>query len=144
MQVKTTWVTPPDALAKAIEDYAERALVAVHAAASYVGQKMQNEARANAPWENRTSNARSGLFYAVEGFGLPVLTGEVSAGAMAQKTDVATVSGSKDRLVIVVGHTVFYGKFLELCNGGRYAIVMSTMENNLPVLERMLKDLFRG
>jgi len=67
----------------------------------------------------------------------------VTGGAQSQATDTTTVSGGPDALKVVLGHTVFYGKFLELERGGRYAIVMSTIEGNLPVLERQLKKLWR-
>jgi hypothetical protein len=42
-----------------------------------------------------------------------------------------------------LGHTVFYGKYLELSNGGTHAVVMSTIEENLPMLERMLQDTLK-
>jgi hypothetical protein len=116
-------------------------LVAVYAAAVRVGEMMQNEAHAGAPWEDRSGHARSGIFYAVEGFGLGPEIGQIEPGAAAKMTDTATVSGSEDRLVITLGHTVFYGKYLELSHGGKYAIIMSTVEGNLGNLERLLKGL---
>jgi hypothetical protein len=136
------WITPPSTLAKAIQQYGQRALAAAHAAAVYWGQGLQDQARQSAPWTDRTGNARSGLFFAVDGFGLVPITGEVSLGAQGQLSDADSISGSKEHLVIVLGHTVWYGKFLELSNGGRYAVVMSTIEGNLGELERMLRDLF--
>jgi len=138
------WVKTPSSLAKQVHIYGKRVLAAVHAVAVYVGQKMQNEGRSNAPWQDRTGNARSGLFFAVDGFGLGTVVGQVRPAALETNTDAATISGDKDTLLIAFGHTVYYGKYLELDHGGRYAIVMSTMQRNLPVLERMLKDLFRG
>lgn len=138
-----TWITPPETLAKNIEYYGRRLLVAVQAAATYWGQQCQDDARQNAPWQDRTGNARSGLFFAVDGFGLEPITGKVTPGAQEKKTDVEVISGDDQHLVIMLGHTVFYGKFLELCNGGRYAVVMSTLEHNLPNLERMLKSIFQ-
>jgi hypothetical protein len=138
------WVVSPDVIAKGLEDYGERALIAVQAAATYWGQHIQNEARESAIWEDRTGNARGGLFFAVDGFGLSPLTGEVSPDAKAEMSDVTVESGSNDTLIITLGHTVFYGKFLELSNGGRYAIIMSTIESNLPNLERLLQEVFRG
>lgn len=137
------WVTPPRHLAREIDRYGQRVLVAVHAIAAYVGQQMQDQARANAPWQDRTGNARSGLFFAVDGFGLNPVVGRVSGSAPGQNTDMVSVSGDKDRLVIALGHTVYYGKFLELSNGGRYAIVMSTIEANIGRLEHMLRNLLR-
>ena len=80
----------------------------------------------------------------MDGFGLGTVVGQVRPAALETNTDAATISGDKDTLLIAFGHTVYYGKYLELDHGGRYAIVMSTMQRNLPVLERMLKDLFRG
>jgi hypothetical protein len=104
---------------------------------------MQNEARMTAPWEDRTGNARSGLFYAVDGLGFPPIVGQYNADASIQDPDPLKISGERDKLVLAMGHTVFYGKYLELSHGSKYAIVMSTIEGNLPVLEKMLEDLFK-
>ena len=133
----------PDVLAKNVLLYGDKVLVAIHAVAAFVGQAMQNSARQGAPWTDRTANARNGLFFGVDGFGLAPMFGMVSAGASAEKSDVAMVSGSRDRLVLTLGHSVYYGKFLEVCNGGKYAIVMSTMEGHLGMLEKMLRDLLK-
>jgi hypothetical protein len=137
------WVKPPSHLAKEVDRYGERILIAVHAVAAYVGQQMQDQARGRAPWQDRTGNARSGLFFAVDGFGLRPVVGQVSSGARQSGSDTASVSGDKDRLVIALGHTVYYGKYLELAHGGRYAVVMSTIEGNLGGLERMLHNLLK-
>ncbi len=112
------WVKPPSDLAKAIEQYGDRVYVAVRAVADFIAQKMQGEARQNAPWTDRTGNARSGLF---------ALTEEAAAHLVA----------------IYLAHTMEYGAHLELANAGRYAIIMPTIEANLPVIEQMLKDIFR-
>jgi len=139
------WVRgSPDDLARNVQQYGDQALAAVHAVAAYWGQMVQDEARRNARWEDRTGNARSGLFFAIDGFGLPPITGHVPSSAMAQLTDATVERGSKGLLIVTLGHTVFYGRFLELSRGARYAVVMSTIERNLPTLERMLKDLLRG
>ncbi len=138
------WVVSPKVIADGLDDYGEKVLVALQAVANYWGQSIQDEARENANWEDRTGNARSGLFFAVDGFGLTPLTGEVTPEAKSEMSDVAVESGSQDTLIIMLAHTVFYGKFLELTNGGRYAIIMSTIEANLPKLERMVQDVFRG
>lgn len=137
------WVRPPEKLIDGIRAYERRVYQAVHAVADYIGQDMANHARASAPWTDRTGNARSGLMYAVDGFGKTII-GQVGPGALEQKSDTAQVSGSAEQLVIVLGHTVFYGKYLELANGGRYAVVMATIQAKLPELERMLQALFRG
>ncbi len=137
-------VAPEDQLMPAIQKYGERALIAVQAVANYWGQLVQDDARKEAIWTDRTGNARGGLFFAVDGFGLSPLIGTVTPEAKAEMSDVAVESGSANTLIITLGHTVYYGRFLELSNGGRYAIVMSTLEKNLPALERMLQDVFKG
>jgi len=144
MQSGFQWVVSPSVIAKGLEDYGDKVMVALQAVANYWGQGVQDEARENAVWEDRTSNARGGLFFAVDGFDLGTITGEVTPEAKSEMSDVAIESGSKDTLIITLGHTVFYGKFLELSNGGRYAIVMSTLESNLPKLERMVQEVFQG
>jgi hypothetical protein len=136
-------VSPSQQLIPAVKKYGQDVLVAVQAVANYWGQFVQDDARQEAHWEDRTGNARGGLFFAVDGFGLDSLTGTVTPDATAQMSDVAVESGDKNTLIITLGHTVFYGKFLELSNGGRFAVVMSTLEGNLPKLDRMLQDTLK-
>jgi hypothetical protein len=38
---------------------------------------------------------------------------------------------------------VEYGKFLELARGGRYAIILPTIERNIPEINRLLREIFR-
>lgn len=138
------WViAPEDEIIPALDQYAEDVFSALHAVAAYWGANIQNEARDKAKWIDRTANARSGIFFAVDGFGLNPLTGEVTA-EQSLMTDVSIESGNKNTLIIALSHTVFYGKFLELSHGGKNAIIMSTIEENLPQLERMVTNLFKG
>lgn len=136
-------VSPSEELIPNIEKYGQRALVAVQAVANFWGQSVQDAARQKASWEDRTGNARSGLFFAVDGFGLGTITGSVSPEAQSMKSDVAVEEGDANTLIITLGHTVYYGKFLELDHGGQYAVIMSTIETNLPRLNRMVQELFR-
>lgn len=139
------WVISPEKeLIPNIQKYGERMFVAVQAVATYWGQQVQDDARTSAPWTDRTGAARGGLFFAVDGYGLEPVTGTVTPEASLQKSDVSIESGDKNTLVIVVSHSVYYGKFLELKNGGRYAVIVSTIEANLPRLEQMIQDLFKG
>lgn len=142
------WVVAPDVIAKGLEDYGERTLVAIQAVANYWGQGIQDEARLRVDsedlWETRTGAAQGGLFFAVDGFGFEPLVGEVEPEPKSLMSDVAVESGDKDTLIITLAHTVFYGKFLELSNGGKHAVIMSTIEKNLPNLERMVQDVFKG
>jgi hypothetical protein len=139
------WIKPPEEIQKALAAYEKKALAAAHAVAAYVGQAMQDDARQNAPWEDRTGNARGGLFFAIDGFGLPPVMGRVSvSGEAAQGEGTFDESGGPSRLILTLGHTMYYGKYLETAHGAKYAIVMSTIEGHLPQLEAMLQGLFAG
>lgn len=138
------WVIPPSAqLIPNIEKYGQLVEVALYAIAGRWGQSIQDEARRDAVWDDRTGNARGGIFYAVEGLGQGEMMGEISAGAKDLMKEVEVVSSRDGVLVIALSHTVFYGKFLEYSHGGRFGIIMSTIEKNLPALERQVQALFR-
>ena len=106
------WERPPSELATAIERYGDRVIRTVAAIAQYSATQMQNDAKANASWTDRTGNARTGLFGTSEAdFAEKVVTIYLSHGA-----------------------TIDYGVFLELGGGrdgspgsGRYAVIMRTM-----------------
>jgi hypothetical protein len=140
------WVTPPDGLQKAIKQYGEKALAAAHATVAHVGAQGQNYMRSNAPWHDRTGNARGGLFFAVDGFGQGSISGEVNVrdpSAFELNTmRGAVASGDAKTLILVFGHTMFYGVYLELDHGGAYAIVEPAMEKFIPVLKDALARLF--
>ncbi len=114
------WVRPPEQLARAIEQYGERAIVAVTAVAGRIATIMQNDARAGAPWTDRTGNARTGLFGTAE-------------RDMAERMVVIYLSHGVD---------IDYGKWLELANAGRYAVIMPTLEAHLPELRAELDAIF--
>ena len=126
------WQRPPSELATAIERYGDRVLTTVAAIAQYAATQMQNEAKANAPWTDRTGNARTGLFGTSEAdFAAKVVTIYLSHGA-----------------------TIDYGVWLELMGGsgasgngngpgsGKYAIIMRTMQNHYEPLMQMLREAF--
>lgn len=115
------WVTPPKTLIPKVEQYGDRVLVAVHAVAQFMATKMQNHSRQNAPWTDRTGNARSGLF--------GVIDEDVARGIVA--------------IYLSHGHTIHYGVALELGYGGKYAIILPTIEQHLPELQRLLASIFR-
>ena len=128
------WQRPPSELATAIERYGDRVLQAVAAIAQYAATQMQNAAKSDAPWTDRTGNARTGLFGTSEAdFARKVVTIYLSHGA-----------------------TIDYGVFLELRGGGdggggggdgspgsgRYAIIMRTMQAHYEPLMQMLREAF--
>lgn len=115
------WTRPPAELAVAIERYGDRALQAVAAVAQYAATQMQNDAKAQATWTDRTGNARTGIFGTSEAdFGAKVVTIYLSHGAV-----------------------IDYGVWLELANSGRYAVIMRTMQAHYQPLMDMLKEIFR-
>lgn len=73
--------------------------------------------RNNAPWTDRTGNARQGLF--------------------------ARAITSGDQYVIIIYHTMPYGIWLEVRWNGRYAIILPTVESVGPKLMSGLRGLFR-
>ena len=114
------WETPPSALAQAVERYGDRVLTAVAAVAQYAATQMQNDAKANAPWTDRTANARTGLFGTSEAdFARHVVTIYLSHGA-----------------------TIDYGLWLEIANSGTYAVIMRTMETHYQDVMDMLREVF--
>lgn len=114
------WSTPPSELATAVERYGDRVLVAVAAVAQRVATEMQNQAKADAPWTDRTGNARTGIFGTSEAdFAAHVVTIYLSHGA-----------------------TIDYGVFLELSRSGSHAVIMRTMQAHYEPLMQMLREIF--
>lgn len=119
-QAGIRWTTPPSELARAVERYGDRVLTAVAAVAQRVATEMQNQAQADAPWTDRTGNARTGIYGTSEAdFAARVVTIYLSHGA-----------------------TIDYGVWLELANSGRYAVIMRTMETFYDPLMAMLREIF--
>ncbi len=120
MRLQVKWVTPPSYLAAAVRQYGDKVFVAVHAVASRIATEAQNEMRSNAPWTDRTGNARSALFSIAE-------------------------QAAKDMVILYLSHgtAIYYGVFLETKYAGKYAIIVPTMQRILPKLEQMLKDIFK-
>jgi hypothetical protein len=77
---------------------------------------LEGRAKNDAPWQDRTGNARNGLFGAIE-----ARTNEV---------------------IIKLGHSVEYGIFLELARDGRYAILKPTLDKAIPDIYRTYKKLW--
>jgi hypothetical protein len=77
--------------------------------------EMEQWAKANAPWQDRTGNARAGLSAVPKD----------SPGVVAE---------------VIISHGVDYGVWLEIANGGRYAIVAKTIDTFGPL---MMRDMQR-
>jgi len=133
------WTRPPSALNPAIAAYGDKVTAAVIAVAKFIGAKAESYAKANAPWTDRTANARQGLFYAVDAES----GGEVSGSARLSGQESEAISAAKDVVALYLSHSMNYGVFLELSNAGRYKIIMPTLEAHYNELMQMLRGIFR-
>lgn len=80
---------------------------------------VEQEAKANAPWSDRTGAARAGLY--------------------------ADVYNDGGEVVLELGHTVDYGQWLELIQDGQYAIILPTLEKMADsVLQAAAGGLYPG
>ncbi len=111
------WIVPPSAWDGEFRQHPENVMVALLAIGQRAGTEMQNQAKRDAPWTDRTGNARTGLI------------------GTADKIGATQVE-------IVLGHTVVYGVKLELGHGRRFAVVEATIENYLPQLEGLIREVF--
>ena len=100
-----TWVVGPEqAFGELAEEYTRAIHRSVRAIADRWAPEIQNWMKENAPWTDRTGNARQGLYTEVQ--------------------DVANVMVS-----IILSHGVDYGLFLEVSNQGRYAIINPAIDH---------------
>lgn len=93
-----------------------RADRAIAAACAFHATRAQAYARSNAPWTDRTTNARNGLF--------------------------AKAERARPFYRIIIGHGVSYGIWLEVRWSGRYAIIRPTVDNEGPELMRTVGQLY--
>lgn len=111
---RVTW--DDRALTAQLKTFDTRVEAAITAATAYHATRAVAYARANAPWQDRTSNARNGLFARAE----------------------------RDNHVhrIIVGHSVPYGLWLEVRWSGRYQILRPTIDHEGPELMQTVTQLF--
>lgn len=82
------------------------------------GARMERWAKLNRQWLDRTGAARSGLHYRIEKKG--------------------------DRIRLYFSHGVDYGENLETVSGGKYAIIMPTLQRFAPQIMNKLRSFLRG
>ncbi len=111
------WESSPGDMAKRVEAYGKRLLQAVYELAVKWTQQLVNEMKETHPWKNRTGAAEKNLF------------GRVVRVAMGA--------------VLILGHGVTYGIYLERKNAGRYAIVHPTLQRNYAAIMASLQQLVR-
>ena len=102
------WTVPPD---QAFNELTEAYISAIHRGIYAIAQKwapqIENWMKANAPWTDRTANARQGLW-----------------------TEVQQAINIMVR--INLWHGVEYGIYLELKNAGRFAIINPAIDHFSP------------
>jgi len=106
-----------DAIQQRMDAYGRAVLAAVRNVATYWSPIVEAEAKANAPWTDRTGQARQGLRGFVE---------DLSATSVA----------------LYLSHQKEYGIYLELAYQARYAIIMPTLEAHYQPVMDMLKEIF--
>lgn len=92
------------AVQRNLQAWADRQRAEVVLLAQRWAGTLEARAKTHAPWTDRTSNARNGLFGTTE------------------------VRGNE--IIIRIGHTIEYGVFLELANEGRFAILKPTITDS--------------
>lgn len=107
-----------DDIQRNLDVYASKIHQAVRLVGEYFAPVVENAAKTNASWTDRTGAARQGLHGFVE--------------------DV-----SESVVLLVLAHGVDYGIFLELKHQGRYAIILPTLEESYPKVMEMLREVFR-
>lgn len=91
--------------------YARAIRAGLHAIAQKWAAILENEMRQQAPWTDRTGNARQSLY---------------------ARVDPPTAIEIFDVIELVLAHGVEYGVYLELKNQGRFAIVNPTIDRAAP------------
>lgn len=111
------WKEPPeDTVIPALEEYLRAIHNGVLAIAQFWSPQIQNWMRENAPWTDRTGNARQTLH-----------------------TEVIDVTG--EMVGLMMAHGVTYGYNLELRNSGRYAIIGPALDKFAPLIWANVKEL---
>jgi hypothetical protein len=110
-------VSPEDAFIPGAEQYVRAVNDAVFQTAVEIAPDIQSWMQENAPWTDRTGNARQGLF--------------------------VFASRSPDGVVLTLSHGVWYGIHLETSYQGRYAIIAPSVDYWGPIVLALVQDLLQ-
>lgn len=102
-----------------MRSWADRQRAAVVSLAQNWAGQLEARAKRNAPWTDRTGNARNGLFGSTEVTGL-----------------------RRNEVKIRLAHTMDYGVFLELARDGKYAILKPTVDAAVPEIWESYRNLW--
>ena len=97
--------------------YKEKVRGAIVAVAQYWSAVFETYAKENAPWTDRTANARQSLHTWIKEL-------------------------ANDTVELYLSHGVEYGVHLEGSHAGKYSVVWPTIEAHLTQIHKMLKGIF--
>lgn len=111
-------VSPTQAFVPMTQAYIARIHIGLYRLAQSYAPRIEAWMKANAPWEDRTGNARQTLW-----------------------SDVFDLA---NRAVgVILAHGVDYGIFLELANAGRYAIIAPAIDHFGPLIWQDVQRMMR-
>jgi hypothetical protein len=105
--------------------------------AQYWSAVIEPDARSQAPWTDRTGNARMAL-RAYTNENPPGKFGAADADEYPNPNDLA-----RDVVALYLSHGMNYGLYLETRFQGKYAIILPTLQRYYPRIAAMLKDIFK-
>lgn len=97
-----------------VQERIERKIAGMVMMLQVLAGNAEGDMKTSAPWNDRTTNARNGLF------------GEVVIG--------------ENEYTFALSHGIEYGVFLELANNGKYAIVKPTADIYGDKLKKFVKE----
>ena len=110
--------TPSDALGTLAEQYADLIQRTVVDICNRFAPDIEAWMKENAPWTDRSGNARQTLW-----------------------ADVAEIARSA--VIVILSHGVEYGQYLEWSNGSAYAIVAPAMDHFAPLIWAAIRQALR-
>lgn len=111
------WTAAPEQVfGDLARDYANQVRAAIERLLLWLAPQIEGWMKGNAPWEDRTGNARQALY--------------------------TLVARDGSTYVLVMDHGVQYGYWLEVIQGGRYAIVAPAMDYAWTLVLSNLRSLF--
>lgn len=99
-------------------DFEKTILPKIREYADGTSKQMEEWARHNHHWENRTRAAQDGL--------------------------TAYTAETKDEILIGVGHTVEYGRYLETAHDGKHGVLRPMLEHFEPIVKAGLGKVIHG
>jgi hypothetical protein len=107
-----------DTLTPGLLAYVQQVRYAVTVVADLIRDDLEATARRDAPWQDRTGNARRAL--------------------------LATVDVAEDIVTVFLSHgeDIDYGRYLELNHAERFAVIWPTISQKIPDIEQRLQEIF--